>query len=47
MAKTLTIRIEHEDRKQLEKLAQVQERSVGFLVRKAVKEFLKRETNGR
>jgi predicted transcriptional regulator len=43
MGKTLTIRIDDKERKQLERLAQSQERSVGFLVRKAVKEYLKRE----
>ena len=43
MGKTLTFRIDDKERKQLERIAQVQERSIGFLVRKAVKEFLKRE----
>lgn len=42
MAKTLTFRIGDKERKKLERVAQAQERSVGFLVRKAIKDFLKR-----
>ena len=42
---SLTVRINADDKKRLEEIANSQERSLSFIVNKAIKEYLQKYTN--